>query len=100
MGGKDLDNKAQLDLDRVVNFITEFEFTDQNLLLVGFADDSGSDANLALSNERAIVVAEQFKRRGVTLAVVTGFGSRLPVASNANEESKDKNRRVELWATK
>ncbi len=62
MGGKDLDNKARLDLDRVVNFITELEFTGQNLLLVGFADDSSSDANLALSKERAIVVAEQFKR--------------------------------------
>src|SRR5215467_2460282 len=100
-GGKDLDNKARLDLDRVVNFITDLKFTGQNILLFGFADDgTGNDVNLELSKERAQLVAEQFKRRGLTPLVVTGFGDSIPVASSLTEEGKEKNRRVELWLKK
>jgi phosphate transport system substrate-binding protein len=100
-GGKDLDNKARLDLDRVVNFITDLKFTGQNILLFGFADDeSGNDVNLALSKDRAELVAEQFKRRGLVPLVVTGFGDSIPVASSLTEEGKEKNRRVELWLKK
>lgn len=100
-GGKDLDNKARLDLDRVVNFITDLKFTGQNILLFGFADDGiGNDTNLELSKERAQLVAEQFKRRGLTPRVVAGFGDSIAVASNLTEEGKEKNRRVELWLKK
>jgi phosphate transport system substrate-binding protein len=100
-GGKDLDNKARLDLDRVVNFITDLKFTGQNILLFGFADDGiGNEINLELSKERAQLVAEQFKRRGLTPFVVTGFGDSIPVASSLNDEGKEKNRRVELWLKK
>lgn len=100
-GGKDLDNKAQLDLDRVVDFVASLNLTGQNLLLFGFADDgSASEVSLALSKERALAVAEQFKRRGVVPAVVTGFGFQLPIASSATEDGKDKNRRVEVWLKK
>jgi len=45
-------------------------------------------------------VAEQFKRRGLTPLVVTGFGDSIPVASSLTEEGKEKNRRVELWLKK
>jgi len=100
-GGKDLDNKARLDLDCVVNFITDLKFTGQNILLFGFADDGiGNEVNLELSKERAQLVAEQFKRRGLTPFVVTGFGDSIPVASSLTEEGKEKNRRVELWLKK
>ena len=100
-GGKELDNKARLDLDRVVDFVSELKLTGQNLLLFGFANDAaGADQNLALSKERATIVAEQFKRRGVVPAVIDGFGSWLPVASNSTEEGKEKNRRVEVWLRK
>jgi phosphate transport system substrate-binding protein len=97
-GGKDLDNKALTDLDRVVNFVTELKLSGQNLLLLGFADD-GADSrlNLDLSKERATVVANHLTRRGITPVVVTGFGSNLPVASGSTEEGREKNRRVELW---
>lgn len=100
-GSKDLDNKAVLDLDRVVNFITDLKYTGQNILLFGFADSvGGSAANLTLSNERARVVSEQFQRRGLAPGVVTGFGSQLPVATNDTEEGREKNRRVEIWMKK
>ena len=100
-GGKDLDNKARLDLDRVVNFITDLKLTGQNILLFGFADDGGSrNTDMSLSKERAMEVAEQFKHRGVSPTIVMGFGSQLPVASNATDEGKEKNRRVEIWLRK
>jgi phosphate transport system substrate-binding protein len=100
-GGKELDNKALTDLDRVVNFITELKLNGQNLLLFGFADDGqNSNTNLNLSQERAMVVADQLTRRGVMPTVVTGFGSSLPVASGSTEEGREKNRRVELWLRK
>lgn len=97
-GGKDLDNKARLDLDRVVNFITDLKFSGENILLFGFADDGiGNDVNIELSKQRAQLVAAQFRRRGLTPAIVTGFGATIPVASSETEEGKEKNRRVELW---
>jgi len=96
-GGKDLDNKARLDLDRVVNFITDLKFTGENILLFGFADDGSGNVNLEISTQRAKLVAEQFKRRGLTPAIVTGFGDTIPIASSFTEEGKEKNRRVELW---
>jgi phosphate binding protein len=100
-GGRELDNKARLDLDRVVGFVTDLKFTGQNILLFGFADDEVDDnVNLELSKERALLVAEQFKRRGLTPVVVTGFGSMIPVASSSTEEGREKNRRVELWLRK
>lgn len=98
-GGKDLDNKARLDLDRVVSFVADLKFSGQNILLFGFADD-GLGNDLEISRERAQLVAEQFKRRGIDPAVVTGFGSLIPVASSATDEGKEKNRRVELWLKK
>jgi phosphate transport system substrate-binding protein len=99
--GKDLDNKAQLDLDRVVNFLSDSGLTGDKVILLGFADD-GNDQNaeLALSKERAAVVASELKRRGIAPGEVTGFGDYLPVASNASEDGREKNRRVELWLRK
>ncbi|HYW73230.1 MAG TPA: protein kinase [Pyrinomonadaceae bacterium] len=98
-GGKDLDNKARLDLDRVVSFVADLKFSGQNILLFGFADD-GLDNDLEISKERAQLVAEQFKRRGIDPGIVTGFGDLFPVASSATEDGKEKNRRVELWLKK
>jgi len=66
-------------------------------LLLGFADDGGG-TDLEISKERAESVAEQFN--GITPSVVTGFGSQIPVASNASEEGREKNRRVALWLKK
>jgi phosphate transport system substrate-binding protein len=66
---------------------------------LGFADD-GQGTDLEISKERAELVAEQFKHRGITPSTVTGFGAQIPVASSASEEGREKNRRVELWLKK
>jgi phosphate transport system substrate-binding protein len=100
-GSSELDNKALPDLERVIDFASDLKYSGQNILLLGFADNTGgAAANLALSTQRAQVVADQFKRRGLTPGVVTGLGSQMPVASNDTEDGRDKNRRVEIWVKK
>jgi phosphate transport system substrate-binding protein len=97
-GGSVQDNKAQADLERVVAMIADRKDARSNILLFGFADSTGSaQANQSLSLNRAKVIEDLFVQRGIKPAVVTGFGSHLPVASNDTEEGREKNRRVEIW---
>ena len=100
-GSAGLDNKALADLDRVVTFLTDLKYPGRNVLLIGFADSTGTGAiNMALSKSRAKAVADQFAPRGLDVGLSTGFGSALPVASNATEDGRQKNRRVEIWLKK
>lgn len=100
-GKSDLDNKAVVDIDRVVSFIADLKYTGDRIMLFGFADSTGSrDANIALSLNRAKVVQDQFVQRGLKPTIVRGFGPDLPVASNDTEEGREKNRRVEIWLKK
>jgi len=70
-------------------------------MLFGFADSTGSrPMNMALSDNRAKTVEEQFKQRGLKPGVVKGFGPDTPVASNETDEGREKNRRVEIWIKK
>jgi phosphate transport system substrate-binding protein len=97
-GSKELDNKAVPDLDRVVTFLSDMRTPPGSVVLIGFADSRGAaDANVKLSQDRAQTVAGEFKQRGIAPAVVTGFGSALPVATNETPEGQEKNRRVEIW---
>ena len=70
------------------------------LLVVGHTDSVGGfDSNLALSRRRAEAVAAALvKDYGVAAGRLVGNGvaSLAPVASNASEEGRAKNRRVEL----
>jgi phosphate transport system substrate-binding protein len=100
-GKSDLDNKAIVDIDRVVTFIADLRYAGDKVLLFGFADSTGTrEGNNALSLSRAKVVEDQFAQRGLRPAVVRGFGSDLPVASNDSDEGREKNRRVEIWIKK
>jgi phosphate transport system substrate-binding protein len=100
-GKSDLDNKAIVDVERVVTFVADLKYTGDRLLLFGFADSTGTrEGNNALSLNRAKTVEEQFIQRGLKPAVVRGFGSDLPVASNDTDEGREKNRRVEIWVRK
>jgi phosphate transport system substrate-binding protein len=95
-GTKELDTRAQRDLDRVVGFLRDQP--SGRLMLLGFSDGVGSAAdNVALSRERARTVAQQLEARGVHPAVVDGFGPEMPVSSNADETGRQRNRRVEVW---
>lgn len=92
------DNKAQVDMDRVVSLISDRGSSAQKILLFGFADSIGTpSANRALSLNRARVIEGQLIQRGLKPAIVQGFGSELPVASNESADGRERNRRVEIW---
>ena len=96
-GGAQLDNKGRQDLDRVVDFLAQGGRR-QDVTLVGFTDNSGDAAtNLALSRTRAAQIAKELAVRGVKAAAAIGLGGELPVASNATDEGRNRNRRVEIW---
>lgn len=70
-----------------------------SLVVAGHTDNTGSDAvNLPLSRQRAESVITWLAGKGIdkTRLVPAGFGSRRPVADNATDDGKAKNRRVDL----
>jgi len=100
-GQTDLDNKAKVDLDRVVSLIADLNIPQDKVMLFGFSDSIGSPtANQALSLSRAKAVEEQFALRGMNPAIVRGYGSGLAVASDDTDEGRSRNRRVEIWVKK
>ena len=65
----------------------------------GHTDSQGDDRyNQKLSEERANTVRTFIVSEGVPAARVTaiGFGSKMPVATNATAEGRQQNRRVEI----
>ncbi len=93
-----LDNRGLRDLDRLVNFVVSMHTQGDHITLVGFADNQGAAAtNLAVSKKRADAVSTLLLRRGVRVGHVAAFGSDLPVADNASDDGREKNRRVEVF---
>jgi phosphate transport system substrate-binding protein len=100
-GESEQDNKARTDLDRIAALIADQRGAGDQILLFGFADDSGTpEESQILSLSRAKIVESQLIQRGIKPAVVRGFGSELPVASNYTNEGQELNRRVEIWIKK
>lgn len=84
-----------------LNPIVEYLVThpDRFVKVSGHTDNSGSEShNLSLSKKRADVVAEYLVNNGVDIGRVNtfGFGSSKPIGTNASEQGRKKNRRVEL----
>ncbi len=76
---------------------------DVNIEVAGHTDSKGSDAyNMELSQQRAEAVRNFLISRGVAADRLTakGYGESQPVADNATEEGRFKNRRVELTPLK
>jgi outer membrane protein OmpA-like peptidoglycan-associated protein len=72
---------------------------DVDIEVAGHTDSMGSDAyNMRLSRQRAEAVRNFLISRGVAADRLTakGYGEAQPVADNATEEGRFKNRRVEL----
>lgn len=104
-GSSALDNKSAADIARVARFAKGLidGGKRQQIVLVGFSDTLGDFAhNQALSLARA----EQVKRAVLKelgpsvpaqMIVTRGYGELLPTSCNTTEDSRNKNRRVELW---
>ncbi len=72
-----------------------------HLRLEGYTDSTGTDVhNLTLSQQRAIAVADYLKSKGVDGSRLTGngFGPGNPADTNATDNGKADNRRVELFS--
>lgn len=101
LGSSAFDSRAQRDLDRVVDYLRENDLSGNAVRVLGFADAvGGKAANQQLSVERATQVAQAFAQRGIAGVTIAGLGSALPVADNASEEGRRRNRRVEVWVTR
>jgi phosphate transport system substrate-binding protein len=96
-GSTQLDTRALRDLQRVVALMGSSK-EQRSLLLFGFSDARGGRGdNLFLSRQRADIVASQLRARGLRVGVSRGFGPDMPVADDASEEGRERNRRVEVW---
>jgi large repetitive protein len=85
-------------LDRVAEVIQEHTEIPA-IFIEGHSDSDGSDEyNLALSDRRAKSVMRYLIDKGVAAGRLKakGFGESRPIASNATEEGKAQNRRVEF----
>ncbi|WP_219060170.1 substrate-binding domain-containing protein [Pseudomonas sp. UMAB-08] len=97
-GSATLDNKAQLDLQRVVDYLKTHDKLNGHVTLVGFGDAKSDPARAALlSKLRAMAVRRELVKAGVVLRDIRGLGDEMPVAANNADEGRIKNRRVEVW---
>jgi phosphate binding protein len=95
-GSTALDTRGQRDIDRLLGFLTARP--SPHIFLLGFSDGQGSAGeNVELSKARAGVVADELFAHGVHAEAVIPFGAEMPVASNATEAGRERNRRVEVW---
>lgn len=93
----DIQPQFQQTLDQVAQTLAAYNQTYIDVL--GHTDSTGSDAyNQGLSERRAQSVASYLTSRGVQPARIAtrGFGESAPIATNATEEGRAANRRVEI----
>ena len=93
----DLTVQARNALNDVANILTQY--TDTRVNIVGHTDSTGSVSyNQQLSERRAEAVGNYLAQSGVmrNRLYMTGSGPHQPVASNATEEGRAQNRRVEI----
>jgi OOP family OmpA-OmpF porin len=110
-----IDEKVQFENDKAVILPASHELLDEvvsvikenpqitKVLVEGHASADGDDKhNLQLSGERAKAVMAYLVAKGIeqTRLEAKGFGETQPIADNATEEGKEKNRRVEFTIEK
>lgn len=91
-----LDNKAERDLERLIQFFETHP--GKQAMLIGFSDSIGETAgNQALSLQRAKAVEKALLARGINIQRTIGLGEMAPIASNQTKIGRERNRRVEIW---
>jgi outer membrane protein OmpA-like peptidoglycan-associated protein len=89
--------EARRDLEQVANILLRYPET--TIIVAGHTDSIGDAGyNQRLSEYRAQAVANYLISRGVQPYRISavGYGETMPVASNASEAGRQRNRRVEL----
>ncbi|MDO5056245.1 MAG: OmpA family protein [Lautropia sp.] len=84
-------------LDKLAQFLRENP--DRQLRIEGYTDSIGTaHYNQKLSERRAVTVRDALMRRGIAAERMTaeGYGKDFPVATNATEQGRAMNRRVEI----
>ncbi len=95
-----LDNLARVNVLRLRTFLSQHSRTGNDILLLGFADESESGSTgRNLAKLRAELVATSLRAVGVIVPSenIRDFGAQVPVASNQTVEGRRRNRRVEVW---
>ncbi len=103
-GSSDLDERSLLDLEELGRRMEAGEFIGFELLIVGFADAIGPQAeNTRLAADRAQSV-RNILTRAVSAETTSrlrlrtlSYGELLPVACNQDVSGRERNRRVEIW---
>lgn len=97
-GSARLDNKALLDVQRVVDYLKQTGKQHQHVTLAGFGDaKTDPQRALLLSRLRAMAVRREMLKADVTFRDIIGLGDEMPVAANDADDGRQKNRRVEVW---
>jgi phosphate transport system substrate-binding protein len=94
----ELDNRGLRDMSRMADYLATRRIEPRRIVLVGFGDNVGTPAAIkTVSENRARAVAAVLKQEGIVVGQIAGLGALQPVADNATEEGRDKNRRVEIY---
>jgi phosphate transport system substrate-binding protein len=100
-GSDALDNKALVDIGRLVDIMSAQANRSKKIVLVGFADSTGDPGtNQRLSENRAKAAASELEAQGIAVKETLGFGQQLPIRDNGTEAGREKNRRVEIFLTR
>ena len=92
-----LDNKAEQDLERVVEYLSQHGKMENKVVLVGLGDPRQGGAEELLAKLRSTTVQRALARYDVTTKEILAIGNELPVATNSDDGGRSRNRRVELW---
>ncbi|MGB0523552.1 MAG: OmpA family protein [Flammeovirgaceae bacterium] len=96
-GSSILDERSYIAIDEIVRYMEAYPKT--VLEVGGHTDNLGTHTfNMKLSERRASVVVQQIVFRGVPKKrlYIKGYGETEPIASNATQEGRAKNRRTEF----
>ncbi|MEL7161730.1 MAG: OmpA family protein [Bacteroidota bacterium] len=100
-GSAKLTELSRYQLDDAISFLKKND--DVAATLKGHTDNTGdAEANLALSQARAIAVRDYLIQGGIAGSRLDsqGFGQQMPIETNDTEEGRQANRRTELYISR
>lgn len=97
-GSDYLDSRGLDDVDRLVAYLSQPQYRNRSIVLVGFTDNTGNpQKNMVLSRQRAASVEKILTTKGISISNTVGMGMLRPSRDNNTEANRSFNRRVEVW---